>query len=124
MEPGLAHPLFPGAGKSDSSSRGPSSLLSPSPNANAKFQRTGLGTEPSRLEQLSWGLGGGARGWGPAARTLSWAGSTLSLSPGVAVAVVGEEAGDNTPHEVTASGCEPPPPESGREQVRWVKSSP
>lgn len=61
---------------------------------------------------------------GPAARTLSWAGSTLSLSPGVAVAVVGEEAGDNTPHEVTASGCEPPPPESGREQVRWVKSSP
>lgn len=42
----------------------------------------------------------------------------------VTVAVVGEEAGDNTPHEVTASGREPPPPESGREQVRWVKSSP
>lgn len=66
MEPGLARLLVPGAGKSDSSSRGPSSLLSPSPNANAKFQRTGLGTEPSRLEQPSWGPGGWCTGvgWG------------------------------------------------------------
>ena len=64
MEPGLARLLFPGAGKSDSSSRGPSSLLSPSPNANAKFQRTDLGTEPSRLEQPSWGPGGWCIGVG------------------------------------------------------------
>ena len=51
---------------------------------------------------------------GPAAQTLCWVGSTLSLSSGVAVVVAGEEAGDNPPHEVTASGREPPPPESGR----------
>lgn len=34
---------------------------------------------------------------GPAARTLSWVGSTLSLSPGVAVVVAREEAGDTPP---------------------------
>lgn len=34
---------------------------------------------------------------GPAARSLSWAFSLLTLSPGVAVVVAGEEAGDNPP---------------------------
>ena len=34
---------------------------------------------------------------GPAARSLSWALSLLILSPGVAVVVAGEEAGDNSP---------------------------
>ena len=64
MEPGLARPLFPGAGKSDSSSRGPVPSSRPPPTPMPSFKGQTWGQSPVDWSNRPGDEGAGARGWG------------------------------------------------------------